>query len=249
MKILLIIILIILAVLSFSYGCSVMMLNSGTIFFTIWFLLGVFLLLIAFLTYKNLFSKIPKYILFPVCILLCIGFGIYIYTQVLVIKGFNYESKKDLDYILVLGAQVRENGPSAVLQYRLDAAIEYLNDNPNTLVIVTGGQGANEPTTEAEGMKKYLIKKGIDDKRILIEDQSTNTIENIKNSMKLYNLQDKSVGIVTSNYHLYRAVQIGKKQGLNNVYGIKAYSTPYYLLHNALRECFGILKDLLQNNM
>ena len=129
------------------------------------------------------------------------------------------------------------------------SVLDYLNDNPNTLVIVSGGKGANEPITEAQGMKDYLIKKGISEDHIIMEDKSNNTIQNIHNSMELFDYKNSSVGIVSSNFHLYRAVAIAKKQGLQNVSGIKAYSTPYYFPHNALRECFGILKDTIFGNM
>ena len=249
MKIIGIVILCIFALLSFNYGASVMMLNAGTIFFLIWFCFGILLLLIAFLWYKNLFKKIPKIIMIIFLICFSIGLSILIYTQILISKGFNYTEKNNLDFIIVLGAQVRKDGPGAALQYRLDAAIDYLNNNPDTLVIVTGGQGNNEPSPEAVVMQDYLIQKGIDRERIRIEYESKNTIQNISNSLKLYDIKDKSVGIVTSNYHLYRAVQIAKKQGIKNVYGIKAYSTPYYLPHNCLRETVGILKDFLLGNL
>ena len=74
---------------------------------------------------------------------------------------FSAKGNQNLDYIIVLGAQVREDGPSAVPKYRLDAAIDYLNENPNTVCIVSGGQGANEPFSEAKGMAEYLLDKGI----------------------------------------------------------------------------------------
>ena len=65
----------------------------------------------------------------------------------------NTEGKPGLDYIIVLGAQIYERGPSAVLRFRLDKAVEYLNENPQTKCIVSGGKGSNEPCSEAEGMK------------------------------------------------------------------------------------------------
>ncbi len=249
MKIIGIILLCLIALLCFSYGSSVMMLKSGSSFYLIWFAIGLFLIIVTFLWYKGLLKKIPKIvkILFWICF--TIGMIVILYTQILVFKGFNYKPIDNLDYIIVLGAQVRRDGPGAVLQYRLDAAIDYLNDNPDTLVIVTGGQGSNESSPEAVVMQEYLIKKGIDKERIRIEYESRNTIENISNSLKLYDIKDKKVGIVTNNFHLYRAVAIAKKQGIKNVYGISAYSTPYYLPNNALRETVGILKDTLFGNM
>ena len=149
----------------------------------------------------------------------------------------------------ILGAQVREDGPSVVLRYRLDAAIEYLNENPNTICIVSGGQGFNEPFSEADGMADYLIENGIEKSRILLEDESTNTLENIRNSKALMESSYNGVGIVTNNFHVFRAVQLAKAQGLENVCGIAADSSKIYLPNNVLRECCGILKDWLLNNI
>ena len=88
----------------------------------------------------------------------------------------------NLDYLIVLGAQVYKNGPSPVLKFRLDKAYEYLSANPETRCIVTGGQGSNEPFTEASCMADYLVKRGIDSGRIILEDKSTTTAQNLTNS-------------------------------------------------------------------
>jgi uncharacterized SAM-binding protein YcdF (DUF218 family) len=149
-----------------------------------------------------------------------------------------------MDYIIVLGAQVYENGPSTVLQFRLDKAIEYLDDNPETICIVSGGQGYNEPFPEAVGMAAYLEDNGISEDRIILESESSNTEENIANSMVLIE-ETASVGIVTNNFHVFRAVQTAKREGLENVCGIAADTTKLYLPNNMLREFFGEVKFLL----
>ena len=73
----------------------------------------------------------------------------------------NVKPVKKLDYIIVLGAQVKESGPSVVLRYWLDRTVSYLKENDNTLVIVSGGQGANEKATEASVMKEYLVNNAM----------------------------------------------------------------------------------------
>ena len=73
----------------------------------------------------------------------------------------NVKPVKNLDYIIVLGAQVKESGPSVILRYRLDRTVSYLKENDNTLVIVSGGQGANEKATEASVMKEYLVNNAM----------------------------------------------------------------------------------------
>lgn len=155
----------------------------------------------------------------------------------------NVKPVKGLDYIIVLGAQVKESGPSVVLRYRLDRAVSYLKENDNTLVIVSGGQGINEKATEASVMKEYLINKGINENRIIIEDKSNTTKENLINSKKIIG-NDKSMGIVTNNFHMYRALLIGKKYGVNAV-GIPSKSNSYYLPNNLLREVFAYIKFII----
>ena len=162
---------------------------------------------------------------------------------------FTSKGEKNLDYIIVLGAQVRKDGPSVALRYRLDAAIDYLNENPSTVCIVSGGQGANEPYTEAEGMAKYLIEKGIDSRKIILEGKSQTTVENIRNSKKLMKEDYNGVGIITNNFHMFRALRVAEVQGLENICGISAKSNVLYLPNNVLRECGGILKNWLLKNI
>ena len=153
------------------------------------------------------------------------------------------------DYVIILGAQWKTTGPSYVLQKRLDKAIEYLNANPETKVIVSGGQGYNEPVSEAEGMKGYLADAGIDPERILAEDASTNTTQNLIYSGELLNKSEDSVVVVTNNFHMFRALAIAKKQGYLHVEGLSAGTFPLTVPNNLLREAFGIVKDFMANNL
>ena len=136
-----------------------------------------------------------------------------------------------------------------MLRYRLDAAAEYLRAHPDTLCIVTGGQGANEPETEAACMARYLESCGIVRGRIIQERRARNTVQNIRFSMELLDGRYQDVAIVTNNFHLYRAMRIASKQGLPNVGGIAAKSSPLFLPNNLLYESCGILKDLVAGNM
>lgn len=114
--------------------------------------------------------------------------------------------------MIVLGAQVHADKPSVVLKYRLDEAILYLNENPETVCIVAGGQGKNEPYSEAYGMAQYLMQNGIDKDRILLEDQSKTTEENLRYSRKFLP-EGAKVGIITNDFHMFRALQIAKNRG------------------------------------
>ena len=181
--------------------------------------------------------------------MLIVGIAVITMLCGMITGEFKSKGQQNLDYIIVLGAQVRESGPSVVLQYRLDAAIDYLNKNPDTICIVSGGQGVNEPFSEAEGMTKYLLENGIEKDRILLEDESRNTVQNIQNSKDIMEELYNGVGIVTNNFHIFRAVQLAKAQGLKCVSGIAADSNVLYLPNNMLRECCGILKDWFMNHM
>lgn len=240
--------LVILAILSILYGLFVFRGKSGSWFWIVWECLGTGFLVWAWLLHKDFFATHPicKAAFCGVIILGILLLGICSWK---IFSRFSEKGNPQLDYIIVLGAQVWEDGPSAVLKYRLDAAITYLEENPDTKCVVSGGQGYNEPFTEAEGMAKYLIEQGISKERILLEELSTNTVENIRYSQKLLDSTYESVGIVTNHFHLYRAVGIAKKQGLRGACGIAAKSTPLYLPNNLLRECIGLMKDWLMGHL
>ena len=175
----------------------------------------------------------------------CIGLVAFGTVESCIVSKMHAQGKPDLDYVVVLGAQVRKSGPSLVLRYRLDKAIEYLDENPNTICIVSGGKGPNEPFPEAQGMADYLKEHGIDEQRILEEPDSKTTEENIVNSKKLISDDDASVGVITNNFHMFRALQIADKYGLDNAQGIAAGSPPNMLVNNMVREFFAEIKFLL----
>ena len=233
---------IILSIISFLYGISILNVNSGSLFYLIWFLISEFFIIIDLLIYFKVFEKykVFKKIFIWVC---SIGICIFLVILSLIISKMNVKPVKNLDYIIVLGAQVKESGPSVVLRYRLDRAVSYLKENDNTLVIVSGGQGANEKATEASVMKEYLVNNGINENRIIIEDKSNTTKENLINSKKIIR-DNKSIGIVTNNFHMYRALLIGKKYKVKAV-GIPSKSNSYYLPNNLLREVFAYIKFII----
>lgn len=143
---------------------------------------------------------------------------------------------------VVLGCSVKGSKPSRILAERLDAAYEYLTENEQAACILSGGQGEGEDISEAECMYQYLINRGIDASRLIKEDTSRNTQENLANSMKLLNQHGlgENITIITSEFHEYRANAMAKKLGLNS------YSTPshtffLYFPTYYVRELYGIL--------
>ena len=235
---------ILLALLCLVYGIAVGTVGSGTRFFVVWLGFAAVFALFAVAVKKKLWGRLPG-IIRKICLaVICLGLAFFVVVEGCMISKFHEKGQADLDYIIVLGAQVHANGPSVVLRYRLDTAIAYLQENSGTLCIVSGGRGYNEPFAEAEGMAEYLKEHGISSDRILLETESQTTAENIENS-RAYFGEDASVGIVTNDFHMFRALQIAKSQGLQNVCGISAGSARRYLMNNMLREFFGEIKYLL----
>ena len=243
------VIFIIFAVISIGYGMMIRSVASGSRFYLFWIMLGVFFLILAGGLRLKVHQMIPRWIYVIFGILILAGMAVFLFLAGKIGACFDSRCDTALDYIIVLGAQVREDGPSVVLKYRLDCAADYLEKNPETLCIVTGTKGPTEPVTEARGMADYLISAGIDESRIILEEKAWNTTENIGYSMEFIPSESVSIGIVTSNFHLYRALGIAKKRKLKNVSGLAAGSSPLFLPNNVTREVFGVLKDVYCGNM
>jgi uncharacterized SAM-binding protein YcdF (DUF218 family) len=178
-----------------------------------------------------------------------IGLCVFIFIEGTLIYYSNRKAEDNVDYLIVLGAQVRGTTISKSLKKRLDTALEYLKDNPGTRVIVSGGQGPGEDISEAEAMESYLLTNGVEENRIIKEDKSTNTNENILFSKKLIPSDNASIAIVTNGFHIFRSLSIAKKQGLSRVGGLAAPSDPLLLLNYYIREAAGILKDFAFGNI
>ena len=126
----------------------------------------------------------------------------------LVLSGSYDHVQGDPQVMIVLGCQVKPWGPSILLQDRLDKALDYLEDHPGMTVVVSGGQGADEPMSEAQAMYDYLTAQGIPAQQILLEEQSTNTIENLRYSLALLEAEGYDltggVAVVSNGFHLTR---------------------------------------------
>lgn len=144
------------------------------------------------------------------------------------------------EYIVVLGAGLHGSRPSMTLSDRLAAAEAYLRKNPNSICVVSGGQGPGEDMTEAACMGQILAQRGISPDRIWLEERATSTYENLRFSLELIRQktgkQPERLGIVSSEYHIYRACQTGKRLGITPV-GIPAETSYTSLFINYfLRE-------------
>ncbi|ECC1499637.1 YdcF family protein [Listeria monocytogenes] len=172
-------------------------------------------------------------------ILIAIGFIYLLIVAAFMFSGTRAKPSDNADTVLILGAKVNGDPaePAEVLKERLDAAVTYLNENPTMQVVVSGGQGEDESASEASVMEEYLVNKGITRSRIKIEDKSRRTEENLKYSKEKFNL-GKTV-IVTSDYHMYRALMLAKRQGLD-ASGLPAKSQSVIKIKNMMRETLSI---------
>lgn len=237
------------ALLCFLYCFIVFSIRSGSRFYLIWGLGGLFFLGLAWMIKIDLWSQLPQAVRRAAGVVLLIGILNFVVVESCIFTHYRDQGRPDLDYIIVLGAQMKPGGPSAVLKFRLDAAYDYLTANEDTLCVVSGGQGANEPCTEAEGMYLYLVDRGIAPERIIMEDKSTDTSENIAFSAALIGGTDKDVGIVTNNFHVFRGVMLARHAGFEDACGISARSNVYFQPNNLVREFFGVMKDLVCGNL
>lgn len=181
-------------------------------------------------------------------ILVGIGYAAFIVffivccTVMIAAQGTPPESGADA--IIILGGGVKGHVATIAVQTRLEAAIGYLNANPKTIAVVSGGQGRQEEVPEALVMEEYLLRAGIDESRIIQEDKSTSTWENFVNSKAILDRKfgkNYKVVYVTNEFHIYRAGLTAKKAGLN-AEGLSSPSALYLYPNNFLRETLAIGK-------
>lgn len=330
----------------------------------IWLALAVvfFLLSRGNVYYHQHRHKVPLWIPVSLATLCTAGVVIFAILQVLIFGGMIRTAPEHLDYLIVLGARVREDDISASLKHRLDKAIRFAQEHPETKLVLSGGQGEGEPTAEARAMAEYLFYNGIAREQMLLESGSTSTTENMLYSKRVIDeqrqkekeslqrerireslsrlelsmmlarlmpeetkieenahlvmlerptdpeeeerremtenireslakgvgrqrksygpaqefysassgsqdanlealmqvypgaaelLPDKplQIGVLTSNFHLYRAMKIGEKCGFEHLYGVASSADPVLFIHLCVRESIAILKDKFMGNM
>ena len=184
---------------------------------------------------------------FTVC--LVIGLLVVGITEAIIIHASFGDPREQVEYMVVLGAKVNADGPSVSLWDRICGAYLYMEEYPDVVAVVSGGQGTDEPITEAECMYRELVNLGIDPKRILREEEATSTWENFKFSLDL--IEEKTgtrptkLGVLSSEYHLFRAGLFAKACGVEPV-GIPAKtSRPSQAINHFMREVAGVWHYLL----
>ena len=180
---------------------------------------------------------------------LCLGLTVCGLTEAVILRASLGDPGESCRYMVVLGAKVNGTEPSLSLTDRINAAADYLKANPDVIAVLSGGQGADEGITEARCMFNKLTDMGIDPDRLWLEEKATSTWENIKFSLDV--IEEKtgsrpaSIGLLSSEYHLFRASLFAKECGVDTV-GIPAKTAWLSLRINYFtREVAGVWHYLI----
>ena len=221
--------------------------------FTVMVLLGIAAILLFYGTLIPVFAKTYPYTARRLkrvfTAILCIGLILVGITEFFIIRASLGEPTESCDYIVVLGAKVRETGPSASLWDRIYGARDYLAEHPNVIAVVSGGQGADEPMTEARAMYEKLVELGIDEDRIWLEEHATSTWENLNFALNL--IEEKTgtrpdnIGIVSSEYHLFRASLFADACNVDSVLIPAQTSRLSQKINHFMREVAGVWHYLI----
>ena len=187
-------------------------------------------------------------------VLIALALLAFLALEAVVIAGSRSERKKDPDVVLILGCKIWGEEPSPALQRRLDTALDYLEElegqGCTPLIVVSGGKGDDEPISEAQSMADYLIGQGLEAGRILLEDQSTSTASNLKNTIALLEregLKNPHVTIVSNGFHLTRVRMLAARYGMD----CSTLSAPMpdwpSRLYSTLREAPALVKSFLMD--
>jgi uncharacterized SAM-binding protein YcdF (DUF218 family) len=184
-------------------------------------------------------------------LLVCLAAGFIVLgvMSAFVISGMHTTAPEGIRTAIVLGAQVRGTRPSLALARRLDAAAAAQESAPPKApmtLILSGGQGPGEEISEAECMWNELTARGVDEKLLKMEDQSTSTLENLQFSDRLYGCAGEPCAVITNDFHLYRALRIARNAGYQEVYGIAAQGDALMEVHYVIREAVALLYGKLR---
>ncbi|MBR6718582.1 MAG: YdcF family protein [Oscillospiraceae bacterium] len=241
-------------IILFALPMTVNIVNIGNLFG----LACSFLLLVLTLWHTPFFAllgriaanRIGKKILFILGAVIVLGVLYCLIMTCVMLHAAHKKPAEQPQTVIVLGCKVRGTAPSRMLSRRIRAAYALLEQNPDMKVIVSGGKGDNEDISEAQCMYNELTKLGISAERIIMEDQSTSTSENLRFSRICMqeNGLTGSVYLATDGYHQLRAQILAKKEDLPECYPAAAYTSWYLVPTYWVREWFGLAHAFVFGN-
>ncbi len=178
----------------------------------------------------------------------CVALGLCV-MLLFTLYGARDTATYDEGACIVLGAGLVGERITPTLANRLDRAVEYHTRNPEGYIVVSGGKGPGESVTEASAMRNYLLRSGVDDTRIVVEDRATSTMENMLYSRDALVEQtgfdtDQPVIIISNRFHLFRAVQYAQIAGFHATH--VGGGVPWYTIFaNYVRETAAIVTGAL----
>lgn len=166
-------------------------------------------------------------------------------------KEGHEKAPESADAVIVLGAGLRGSRISLTLQYRLDAAYEYIKQYPDSILVLSGGKGEGETVAEAIAMKSYLLSRGVSADKLVVEDRSTSTYENFQYSLALLKKRlspNPKIAFITTEFHVYRAELVAKRMGIEAT-GIGAKGVWYIAPNDYMRESIALTVYWLRGNV
>lgn len=195
-------------------------------------------------------SRIIRAIAFLISLVYLLSALAFAVTTGLILAN-SAEPADGADVVIVLGGGIRGRTPTLSLKYRLDAAKEYLDRNPDTVVILSGGRGSDEAVSEAEVMRDYLVSRGVPEERTIMEDRSSSTEENFRFSKAIIDERfgEGAVAVFATNrFHVFRSELVAKREGLS-AEGIPAPGVWYITPNDYMRECVAIVIYFLKGKI
>ncbi|GAA0698949.1 YdcF family protein [Paraclostridium ghonii] len=240
---------ILVGVLGIGYFIYLELFYGGMVFASFFLVTGIFLILYHFLKGKlGINKKLKKFIK----IIITVGLSIFLIIEAILIFFPKNNMKDKCEYLIILGASVKNNTPSLTLKGRLDKAIKYLDESDDECyIVVSGGKGSDKNLSEAKVMENYLVEHGINKSKIIVEDKSTNTYENFKYSKeKIEEKSDKSIKelnikIVTTDFHSFRSFILAKANGYKNTSFYTSKSATQFVPVYYTREFFATIKTIM----
>lgn len=263
------------AVFAFLYS-TVVVYASGkaTSFLWFWPVTCVIALVATVLLFLVLTGRLPRLKMAAMCLCGVFWFcmAVFLTVEAIVFSAGRKAPAEGAEYVIVLGAQVRGEVPTLVLNARIKAAAEYLKEHPQAIAVASGGKGSGESISEAEAIRRGLVRLGIEEERILLEDKSTSTAENLRFSAEVIQKYEKAKAggeeetpmygtsadsvrfvsrnavLVTNDFHVFRAVKLAKNLGYTEVTGLGATEFFAVTIQYYVREFFAITKEALSGN-